>query len=575
MFIKKYSYTLTFILLQFSVNLLAVSSNPSDIKPSIIADDVYRNGYIYTVDGFSSVAEAVAIKDGEFVAVGSNEFISEFIGNKTKVHNLREKMVMPGIVDVHVHPLRGALAKYNFCSFSEDLSMDDMLGAVQSCLKNKKQGEWLQGSKWNSNWVNDIDKSILDKIAPNNPVYLIDDTNHIAWVNSRALALAGITKDTPDPENGIIDRDPKSGEPTGILKESASGLVLNVLPPPSQDMLIKSAKWVFEKLNSYGVTSFQAAQLDRNRLTAYRTMEDKGELTVRMKANWDYNTRYADAPRDEMLKRFDTREERGDRTELINPDGVKIYVDGVWMGYASPYFDPYEGTHNHGSSNIDLPNLSSAVTELDSIGLSIMMHAVGDVAVRNAIDAVAAARKTNGSNGPRHLLAHTYSVHPDDKGRGNNLNIAFEISPPSLWYPSSLSRAAGKLIGRKRLNEAIPARTMLEAGDVICYGSDWDNVPEPDPWLALEALITRQAPGFPEKGSVGRQEAIDIHRAIKVMTYNGAYALSIDDKAGSIEVGKKADMIILNQRLLHIPVRDIHKTKVIKTLLNGRVVFNR
>ena len=540
-----------------------------------LADTVYRNGYIYTADAFASVVEAVAISDGKFIAVGSNKAIQSHIGQSTRVVDLRGKMAMPGIIDSHIHPLRGALAKFNYCSFPAELQLDEMLQTVERCVKEAEVGSWVQGSKWNSSWADNLDKAILDKIAPDTPVYLVDDTNHLAWVNSKTLELAGISADTPDPENGLIVRDPVTGEPTGILKEAASGLVLNALPPPSQVMLRKSALWIFQKLNTYGVTTIQAAQLDSKRLRAYRALESKGELTVRMKANWDYNTRYADAPREEMLQRFDTRDKRGPRTELINPDGAKIYVDGVPMGYASPYLDPYEGTQNYGHANIDLPALSSAVTRMDSLGLSVMMHAVGDIAVRNAMDAVAAARKTNGDIGPRHILAHTYSVHPDDKGRGTNLNIAFEISPPDIWFPSSLSRAVLTMIGRERLRAGTPTRSMLDAGDMVCYGSDWDNTEEPNPWVALETLITRQKPNAPLEGYVGRNEGIDLQTALEVLTYNGAYALDMEDQIGSIEQGKTADMIVLNQNLFKIPVEEIHRTEVQQTILRGRTVFQR
>lgn len=305
-------------------------------------------------------------------------------------------------------------------------------------------------------------------------------------------------------------------------------------------------------------------------------MENTGSLTVRMKANWDFNTRYADLAPYEMVKRFDSAEKRGSKSTLINPDGVKIYVDGVPIGYNSPYVDPCPNTHgNHGKANISPAALSKAVVKLDKLGLSIMVHVVGDAATRSAINAVADARRINGKDGPRHHLTHTISVNKDDIGRGHDLNISFDISPNNVFSPGSFIKSFEKYIGRRNTQLSSQLKSMLDAGDTVAYGSDWDNVAEPDPWYALEAMITRMNPGDPMSGKLAGHQAISLQRALEVITYNGAFAIGLEHEIGSLEVGKSADMIILDQNLFKIPVTDIHKTKVLETILMGKTVYKK
>jgi predicted amidohydrolase YtcJ len=553
--------------------LPGVNTGDAAAKPGH-ADTVFRYGYIYTVDSYRSRAEAVAIRDGKFIAVGTNDEIKAFVGPETAVVNLGGRMVLPGIVDTHIHPVRGGLTA-NGVSFDSSATLAQVKAAVKKHIaKTKpKPGEWIEGAKWGTALQSTLTAKELDEVSPDNPVYLHDWTNHILAVNSKALAAAKITKDTKDPKEGKIDRD-GSGNPTGILENKAASLVTTVVPPPTDAQLRKAAETVFANLSQFGVTSISTAQLDAGRLKTYRAMEKEGVLTLRIKGHWDYNTRYADAPLPVMASRFDSREKRGPRTPLIDPDGVKIYLDGVPNGYSSPYIEPYSDKATFGTQSIDAPSLNDAVLHFDTEGLQVMMHAVGDMAVRHGIDAVEAVRKVNGA-GPRHHLAHATSVHPDDLGRVARLDLAVEISPWNTWAPDAGSSTWGKLLGRDRLSRLSPFRSLLEAGAVVGYGSDWDNVPEPDPWFAMQAAITRRNPVEPERGTMGENEAVDLATAIEIFTINGAHNLGFDGTTGSIEVGKDADMIVLDRNLFDIPTAKIHQTKVLRTVLGGRTVFER
>jgi predicted amidohydrolase YtcJ len=274
-----------------------------------------------------------------------------------------------------------------------------------------------------------------------------------------------------------------------------------------------------------------------------------------------------------MAARFATREQRGPISELIDPDGVKIYLDGVPNGFSAPYIDPYSNKATFGRQSIDAPHLNTAVLEFDSEGLQVMMHAVGDMSVRHALDAVEATRKVNGYN-IRHHLAHATSVHPEDYGRAGSLNVGVEISPWNTWAPDEGSLTFVPYLGRKRMADITPFKTLLASDDVTGYGSDWDNVPEPDPWFAMECAVTRANPLHPEFGQFGPRQAIDVATAIEVFTINGAFNLQKDDITGTIEVGKSADFIVIDQNLLQIPATDIHKTKVLKTVLMGKTVYD-
>lgn len=549
----------------------SVSAQPG--PPESFADEAFVNGRIFTADTFSSMAQAVAIGDGKFVAVGSNEVVRRRIGPKTIVHDLKGGMAMPSITDMHIHPVRGGLAQLTYCKFSDRLGLAHALEAVAKCVKDTKPGEWVEGAQWDAGLAKSLDKTVLDRIAPNNPVYLHDNTNHIIWVNSAALAAAGIDRSTSDPAGGTILRHPETGEPTGVLMESAIALVFNAMPKPRPEEIERASAWIFQKLNAYGVTSIQTGQAEAADLAAYRKLEAEGRLTIRLKTNWNFNTPLAAVSPEKMLERFDTRDERGPVSDLINPDGGKIYADGIAIGAASPYLEPYAFAPTYGRPAIDTSSLNTAVLQMDRLGLSIMIHAMGDAAVRDALDAIESARRANGNSGKRHVIAHSFSVHPDDRGRGRKLNVVFENSPPVVLFPNDLMDTTVALLGRQRTQAIGPIRSLLAAGETVGYGSDWDNIPEPNPWLALQVMVTRQNPSAPERGFLARAEAVDVATGLEILTINGAFGLGLDDRTGSIEVGKDADLIVLNQDLLKAPVTEIHKTKVLRTVLRGKTIF--
>jgi hypothetical protein len=555
----------------------SIASSAADQAKDVKADVVYRNGYVYTVDGVRSRAEAFAVKDGKYIAVGTNDDMKAVTGKDTKTANLKGKMVMPGLVDTHIHALRGALTALGL-AFPVTASVDEIKAAVKKYIADRKlkKGDWVEGAKWAIDYKK-LNAKILDEVSPDNSVFLHDWTNHLGWVNTAALKAAKITKDTPDPPAGVIDRD-SSGNPTGILHDKALGLIVAAMPPPIDKVVEERAVWIFSKLNGFGITGIITAQLDPIRLKAYRALESQGKLTVRIQGSWDFNTRYVTGSLEEQAKTFMSREKRGENSHLVNVDGVKIYMDGVPNDAegGSPMIDRYATAPTFGTPSIDESTFSTWMLRFDKEGLKVMAHATGSLSVRHFLNAVEAVRRANGK-GPTHHMAHSMLVYPEEVARFNfeRSNFIAEISPYQLWVPDPTANYGwAKLIGRDLFDLTFtPIKSMVDAGAVVTYGSDWDNVPEPDPWFALEGMITRRYPGKPEYGQLNPDERVDIETAIQIFTRNGAMAMEKEDESGSIETGKSADFIVINQNLLEIPVEKIHETKVLQTVLQGKTVY--
>jgi len=269
------------------------------------ADTVYKNGFVYTVDSVRSRAQAFAVRDGKFLKVGTNDDMKAVTGKDTRVVDLKGKMVLPGLVDTHIHALRGALTALGL-AFPVTSSVDEIKAAIKKYIADKKlkKGDWVEGAKWSLDYKK-INAKMLDEVSPDNPVFLHDWTNHLAWVNSAALKAAKITKDTPNPAAGVIDRD-SSGNPTGTLHDKALGLITAAMPPPKPEVVEERAAWIFNKLNGYGVTGLITPQLDPVRIKAYRDLEAKGKLTLRIQGSWDFNTRYVTTTLEEQAKTFIT-----------------------------------------------------------------------------------------------------------------------------------------------------------------------------------------------------------------------------------------------------------------------------
>jgi predicted amidohydrolase YtcJ len=547
---------------------------PAGIAP---ADSAFRNGRIYTVDESRPWVEAVAIRDGRFVAVGTDAEIKAFIGDETTVTDLEGRMAMPGIIDLHVHPFATPLFNVINLDFSDPTDPDRMLAELKAFADANPEKKWIRGGSWGVGVFpnHSPDKSVLDEIISDRPVVLIDQTGHSYWLNSMALELTGINVDTPTDEKYVIEKDPVTGDPTGVVRESSLRLVEQAAAQPTAAEYEKAFKAVFGEFNSKGVTSMQTAEGNAAWMDVVQAIDRAGELEMRLFVSWDWHTHqttpYTDAEMDSQIAN------RGKyASELIAPNFVKIFTDGAPDGYAVPFLEPYaDGSGKYGFGKLTPEELKAAVVAFDAQGVGTFMHSIGDASTRAALDAIEAAREINGDTGVRHKVAHLVMVDPEDIPRfGQIPGVAAEMSP-AVTYPHPGFEGYIPYFGEERYQRIFAARSLLNAGARLGYGSDWLTMIPPSPWQPMQGFVTRTNPDAPEKGVLGEGETLTVEQAIRVFTLNGAYAVNADDRIGSIENGKQADMIVLDRNLFDIDPSEIRDTQVLITMMGGQVVFDR
>ncbi len=551
-------------------------------KKNDFADTVLHNGGIYTVDASNPWAQAIAIREGKIAAVGADSDLKALIGSDTRVVDLKGKMVMPGINDVHVHPILGGRADLFECHFLPTLTLEEVLAVVRADARKAKPGAWIVGGSWGSNFTSTLASletlRALDEASEGHPVVLRDDSVHNRWVNSRALELAGIDASTPDPHDGVIVRDEASRAPVGLLFESAVAAVeraAEVANPYSLESNISAVARAVEILNSFGVTGLQDAAVSGAVLSAYNHLDAQGKLSA-----WVVGSMMAeragflnDLVGDELI---DQREKFA--SPHVRPSYVKIFLDGVPMSRTSAFIKPYIADKAHGccfrgATTKTLPELARLIAKQEARGLAVKIHCAGDGAVRTALDAIDVVRSFKGATPLTHQIAHAGFVDPADLRRFKELNVVADLSP-ILWYPNQIIDGIEQAVG-DRVREYWPNRNLLEAGALIATGTDWPVIPNPDPWSGLEGLITRRNPDGKFDGALWPEQALDLPAAIAAYTVNPARAMGMENVTGSLAVGKSADLIVLDRNLFEIEPNDIADTKVTTTFFEGRAVYER
>jgi predicted amidohydrolase YtcJ len=541
--------------------------------PAEPADAVYVNGRIYTVDASAKWAQAVAIRAGRFVAVGDSDEIAQLIGSGTRVTDLGGRMAMPGVHDLHIHPLNGVVAELHGCPLPRAASIETILATIKVCTQNRPDGQWIKAGFFDVGLLNGqpaLNRQLLDSVAPNHKVILRSGGGHAAWVNTAALQAAGITRSTPDPSSGFIGRDPATGEPSGVLFESAAGLVEQQIPEPTPDQIIEAVGRLVRDLNRQGVTSIKDAAATPRNVRAFLEAEQRGLLTLRVATAMTLRTDSESF--DEQLAEIRNRERF--RSARVNPDFVKIFVDGSAGARKAAFIDPYindpqKRTNYRGEFLVPREMLKAYLVSLDRAGIAVKMHCGGDAARRAALDAIEAARRINGESGIPHEIAHPALLHPDDIPRFRQLNAIADLTPVA-WYPNSIIEQLTLALGKERGRRLWQIRSMIDAGTVAVYGSDWPGAgPSTNPWRAMEAMITRRDPDNTAGDAYGQDQSVALEAAIDIFTRNGAYAMRHDDRVGTIAIGKLADMIVLDRNLFDIDPEGIDSTKVLLTLFEG------
>lgn len=544
-----------------------------------VPETVYTNGFIYTVNPDQPTAEALAVRDGLIIAVGDNLEVQAQVSGQARVVDLNGRMLMPGVHDMHAHPMEAG-EKYNFqCAFPFTFTMDQIVAKLTECAAETPSGEWIIGGQWAMELLESDTvphRKILDAITREHPIYLGDSTVHAAWVNSKALAILEIDQDTPDIQGGVIVREAGSMEPTGVLIDNAAYDILKKLPGYSEEQYETALAWAMHEMNKVGVTTIKDAMADGRALRAYRGLDRSGRLTMKVSTSIPWRMAWSKS-REKELELVGSRVDYA--TENVGTDFIKIMLDGIPPTRTAAMLEPYLPDEKHGDSFtgklIHSPErLTEDMVYLDGQGLTVKIHATGDRAVRVTLDAIEAARKANGDSGMMHEVSHAEMIHPDDIPRFRQLNVVAEFSP-ILWYPSPLVQVMEQVIGEERANRFWPTKSLLEAGAHLVYGSDWPSVvPDPNPWPGIEAMVTRRDPYGNFPGVLWPEQAVDLETALRIFTINGAAAGKQAHRTGSIEVGKSADFIVLDRNIFQVPVEEISETQVVLTVVSGKEAYS-
>jgi len=562
--------TKTLLLILILANFFACKQQPKET-----ADTIYTNGKIYTVNETQPWAEAIAIKDGKIISVGTDDEIDGNIGKNTKVIDLGGKFVMPGLHDPHVHieqAYKGEILGGQLLTFSANASS---IKELQQLLKEYADKNpdlkvlFAQGLPQDIFPNSSPTKAFIDEVIPNRPVVILSDTEHEGLLNSKALEMEGIDANTPTPEGGTIDKD-SNGEPTGYFREMAAGIwAWKHYPQLSPEKHKQGLQATIAFLNSIGVTSVKQQHAKNPIAIAAQDLEKEGNLNARIALSWTWKGPLEPMPIEEQEKMIN---ERGRfSSDMIKTEFVKLSLDGN-VGTTGYVLEPYLGTDSRGLPVF--PNdddLFTEVEKFDTMGLGISAHATGDAANRQLIDAIDRVKKKHGKVNARHQLAHASLIHPDDYKRLKDLDITAEFSPV-VWFQTAYTKAVTPLLGPERMSRWYPMKSVIDNGGRITMGSDGPLMWQ-DTFTRLQGAVTRKDPSKDEE-ALALNEAIDLPSAIKAMTLNSAYIMNMEDMVGSLEIGKYADIIILDQNLFEIPVEEISATIVLKTILAGKVVFD-
>jgi len=535
------------------------------------ADIIVVHGRVYTEDPKQPWAQAVAIYRGKIVAVGTDPEIERRRGMGTKVINAGGKLVLPGFVDCHIHFIDGSfsLGRVNLEGAKDSADIQKRLREYAS---EHPGDDWILGRGWNYAMFGPEalpHKKYLDEVFPNRPVFLEGYDGHTYWANSKALVLAGITRETPDPPNGTIVRDSKTGEATGALKESAQDLVAKIIPKPSRVEKLLALRAGMKWANQHGITRVHSAGQDFEALDLFDEMRHRGDLTVRM-----YIAYFLNPPelRHEDLDAIEHARKKF-HDDWIDASAVKFMVDGVVESHTAAMLEPYSDDPSlKGKLFWEPDKYRAAVAELDKHGFQLFTHAIGDYAVRTALDAYENAETRNHKRDRRPRIEHIETVAASDIPRFGKLGVIASMQPLHSYPDSNTLDVWARNAGPDRASRAWAWKSIADAGGRLAFGSDWPVVTL-NPWEGIQSAVTRQtSEGKPEAGFVPEQR-LTVAQAIEGYTLGAAFAGHREKLEGSFEIGKLADLIILSQNIFDIKPNRISTTKVVTTIVGGRLVY--
>ena len=582
----------------------AADAAPAGTAPAAaplgVADMAYRHGFVYTVDAHDSVQTALAIRAGRIVYVGGDAGLAALLGPKTTVVDLQGRMLMPGLVDGHSHPLQGGgtLLKCNLNY--EQLTVAQMQSRIQSCLDQTRAHEpdaWLEVVNWFQEGMlpagTVTQRGTLDALKTRRPIFVMSSFGHTALVNSRGLQLAGITARTPDPLGGKVGRD-AAGNPSGILEDAAQEAVAKQIPAPTAAENIKAAAAALDAFRRQGVTTFLDAMAEAPSLEAFAAIQREGKLTARAHFAVLITPPQGRDP-DKAVAMVKALAQRYDQGEIgpgpqLTVRNVKLFLDGVITAPAStgamltPYLslqgapaNPHwaPGPSRGPEVYFPAPILSALLIEVAEAGFEPHMHADGDRAVREGLDGIGVLRRKFPDRDLRAAIAHDEIVDPADFPRYKQLNVIPVLSFQWEKQAPDTMEGAREYLGPARFKYMEPAGFLAAAGARIAYGSDWPVDPLNE-WFALKVGVTRTNAPQPDgkyAGPLSEDKGLSRHEVVRAITMNSSYELHQDQSTGSLEVGKLADLIVIDRNFFDIPAEKIADIKVLQTVVGGHVVY--
>jgi predicted amidohydrolase YtcJ len=540
-------------------------------QPPRAADTIITRGQVFTLDGGHPWAQAVAVAGTRIVSVGEDAEIEKLRGPGTKVIDAGGRLVLPGFVDCHIHFLDGSLSlgRVNLEGAKDAADIQQRLRDFAAKHSGK---DWVLGRGWNYAMFGAEalpHKKYLDEVFPDRPVFLEGYDGHTYWANSKALSAAGITNDTADPPNGVIVRDPKTHEATGALKESAQRLVAQVVPTPSRSENLAALRAGVKWSNEHGLTRVHSAGGDFEHLDLYDELRREGQQTLRFYIAYFLN------PPELRPQDIDTIEaaRRKFHDDWIDTNVVKMMVDGVVESHTAAMLEPYsDDPSTKGKLFWDPAKYTAAVAELDKRGLQLFTHAIGEYGVRTALDAYEHAEQVNHTNDRRPRIEHIETITAADIPRFGEIGVIASMQPLHSYPDADTLEIWARNAGPDRASRAWAWKSISNAGGRLAFGSDWPVVTL-NPWEGIQTAVTRQTrEGKPEAGFVPEQR-LSVAETIRGYTLGAAYAGRREKTEGSIEVGKLADLIIVSQNIFEIDPHRIAETKVLTTIVGGRVVY--
>lgn len=538
--------------------------------PAGPADLVLKSGSVYTVDGSRTWAQALAIRAGRILYVGSDRGAAPYVTPSTRVVDLKGKMVLPAFQDAHIHPISSGI-QANSCTLIGLKTPAEYAAAIKKYAAAHPAAAWITGGGWLMSTFGPGGaprRQLIDAVVPDRPVFLSSTDGHTYWANTKALELAKITGQSPDPPDGRIDRDPKTGAAIGSLQEGAGDLVARVVPPATAAQREAGLRYAIKLLNGYGITAVQDAQVYEDDLKAYRTVERRGELSLRVVAAiwWE---RGLGLEQIDTIKRLRAEYSAG----RIDAGTVKIMLDGVMENYTAVMLKPYLKVPGEvrGIPMVKPDVLSEAVTRLDAAGFQVHFHAIGDGAVREALDAIERARHLNGDLGHRHQIAHLELIDAADIPRFRELGVIADFQPLWAFADEYITNLTVPFLGPERSSRLYQIGTLYRSGAVVAFGSDW-SVSSANPLEEIQVAVTRMGPAGETHTPFLPGERINLPEALAAFTINAAFANRLEKTTGSLEPGKHADLVVLDRNLFAIPPTEIAQARVLVTLFDGRQV---